>query len=242
MRALASLLALALLAVGCELFASVDRDEIPRDGGAGGGAASSSSTGTVDAGGPCITPMDCPGADTDCAFLTCRGGRCGEGFVASGTPTTTQVVGDCKRSVCDGKGGEALIEDDTNVPAGGNPCAQALCVFGAPESLPLPVGTACDAGGTVCDGAGHCVACILDAQCAAGGVCINNACNLCFDGKKDGAETDVDCGGPVCVPCAVGKTCDVATDCASGVCAGGVCAGPSGTSSSSSSSSSSSGP
>ena len=196
MRLLASLLALALLASGCDALTSVDSDGIPHDGG--GGASSSSSS------GPCLTPMDCPGMDTECVVLTCRDGRCGEGFVAYGTPTTTQVAGDCKRSVCDGTGDEELIEDDDNVPADGNPCTQALCAFGVPENPPVPVGTACDAGGgSVCDGAGHCVACILDTQCPTGGVCINNACNLCFDGQKDGQETDIDCGGPQCAPCAV---------------------------------------
>jgi hypothetical protein len=34
----------------------------------------------------------------------------------------------------------------------------------------------------------------------------------CSDGLRDGAETDVDCGGP-CPPCALGKGCAVANDC-----------------------------
>jgi hypothetical protein len=45
----------------------------------------------------------------------------------------------------------------------------------------------------------------------------------CSDGTKDGAETDVDCGGPSCPRCADGKKCSVTTDCTAGNCASGVC-------------------
>ena len=46
--------------------------------------------------------------------------------------------------------------------------------------------------------------------------------DLCGDGKKDGAETGKDCGGP-CSPCADGEGCAVGPDCASKVCGGGTC-------------------
>ncbi len=54
----------------------------------------------------------------------------------------------------------------------------------------------------------------------------------CSDGIRDGLETDVDCGGPACPRCALGKYCATNTDCSSGVCTpmpqapgepGGVC-------------------
>jgi hypothetical protein len=45
----------------------------------------------------------------------------------------------------------------------------------------------------------------------------------CTDGIKDGNETDVDCGGGTCPPCALGKMCNVGSDCASGSCTSGVC-------------------
>jgi len=47
--------------------------------------------------------------------------------------------------------------------------------------------------------------------------------NLCYNGVKDGNETDVDCGN-VCTPCAAGKTCIFDTDCASYSCLDGICA------------------
>ena len=46
------------------------------------------------------------------------------------------------------------------------------------------------------------------------------------DGRKDGNETDVDCGGDGAPRCADGKTCVVAPDCIDDVCAGNVCAAP----------------
>ena len=45
----------------------------------------------------------------------------------------------------------------------------------------------------------------------------------CTDGKHNGSETDVDCGGPDCPGCAASKKCKQAGDCISGVCTGGVC-------------------
>lgn len=44
----------------------------------------------------------------------------------------------------------------------------------------------------------------------------------CNDGKKNGPESDVDCGGD-CPSCAVGQSCASARDCASGLCGEGVC-------------------
>lgn len=44
----------------------------------------------------------------------------------------------------------------------------------------------------------------------------------CFDGEKNGPESDVDCGGD-CPPCDYGDTCLRARDCASGLCVDGEC-------------------
>jgi hypothetical protein len=45
----------------------------------------------------------------------------------------------------------------------------------------------------------------------------------CSDGKRNGAETDVDCGGPDCPGCADGAACSQASDCRSAVCVMGIC-------------------
>lgn len=45
----------------------------------------------------------------------------------------------------------------------------------------------------------------------------------CFDGKKNGSETGVDCGGDSCPRCATGQGCFSRDDCASAICTGGTC-------------------
>jgi hypothetical protein len=73
----------------------------------------------------------------------------------------------------------------------------------------------------------HCGSC--GHACGPGETCFEGNCtssqpgSTCSDGIKNGAETDVDCGGPDCPPCATGKACQSASDCASGMCSGGVC-------------------
>jgi hypothetical protein len=44
----------------------------------------------------------------------------------------------------------------------------------------------------------------------------------CMDLMQNGAETDIDCGGP-CPPCMNGEGCGTATDCQSGICTSGTC-------------------
>ncbi|PCC69727.1 Lamin Tail Domain [Nannocystis exedens] len=48
----------------------------------------------------------------------------------------------------------------------------------------------------------------------------------CADGEKNGGETDTDCGGPTCSPCADGGACVEDTDCASGSCNENTCGLP----------------
>jgi hypothetical protein len=50
-----------------------------------------------------------------------------------------------------------------------------------------------------------------------------NTTGSCFDGIQNGAESDVDCGGPVCPRCADGQRCISNSDCSSSTCTGGVC-------------------
>ena len=48
----------------------------------------------------------------------------------------------------------------------------------------------------------------------------------CDDGVKNGAETDTDCGGPLCAPCVPPSACKLDSDCTSAVCRNGHCALP----------------
>lgn len=47
--------------------------------------------------------------------------------------------------------------------------------------------------------------------------------DTCGNKKRDGFETDVDCGGGSCGACAKGKACSVNSDCAVGYCNAGTC-------------------
>ncbi len=48
----------------------------------------------------------------------------------------------------------------------------------------------------------------------------------CLNDVRDGAETDVDCGGPDCLPCPPAGICDIPGSCDSGVCEDGFCQPP----------------
>ncbi|MBN2197176.1 MAG: hypothetical protein JW751_30505 [Polyangiaceae bacterium] len=48
----------------------------------------------------------------------------------------------------------------------------------------------------------------------------------CWNRLNDGWETDVDCGGEDCLPCADGGMCEVDSDCESSPCIDGICGGP----------------
>jgi hypothetical protein len=55
---------------------------------------------------------------------------------------------------------------------------------------------------------------------------LTTAARACTNGVKDGAETDVDCGGGACPPCLTNQHCATNTDCAylQGICSSGTCA------------------
>lgn len=182
----------------------------------GTGGTETGGTGGTGTGG-CGNPADCPGSDTECQARTCIDKVCGFQFTPEGTVTSTQEEGDCKESQCDGSGNIVSVNDDTDVPPATNDCTTASCVEGTPTQTPLAEGTACTStDGKVCDGAGACVECVEEADCTGTGeVCEQNKCVVsdCANDTKDNDETDVDCGGPDCAPCADGKTCVEDDDC-----------------------------
>ena len=57
-----------------------------------------------------------------------------------------------------------------------------------------------------------------------GGVCLAASCS---DKRRNGHETDVDCGGEVCRPCAASKTCRLPRDCSTALCQNNLCLAPS---------------
>ncbi|MDB4943472.1 MAG: Tryptophan synthase alpha chain [Labilithrix sp.] len=93
-----------------------------------------------------------------------------------------------------------------------------------------------DAGGTPDPNRCASPPCADGEKCVSAGDCSSHTCGaegLCIsatgtDQKKDGSETDVDCGGDPsgASRCKDGLACLAATDCTSGVCKGNVCQAP----------------
>lgn len=81
---------------------------------------------------------------------------------------------------------------------------------------------------------GLCIPCPAGDACSSDEECLSNSCNsggmcqlpACDDGRKNSAETGVDCGGPTCARCSAGKGCLNPADCMSDVCKQGVCEPP----------------
>ncbi len=180
---------------------------------------------------------------------------CGTMFAPAGTQLSMplQTKGNCHTLHCDAKGGVVDQINDSDLPDDGNPCTVDACAAGAPTFTAGLAGVDCGVG-QKCNAAGQC-GCANDAQCvapatcgggnpgtaftcgctkttcaAAGATCgqISDGCYAtlsCNSGTKNGAETDVDCGGGggCKTPCSMGKVCKVDTDCGSGHCADGVC-------------------
>ncbi len=67
--------------------------------------------------------------------------------------------------------------------------------------------------------------CGEDADCLSD-VCKNGICQVptCNDDKKNGTETDKDCGGGMCAKCGPHLGCNAGSDCAGDQCVGGQCA------------------
>lgn len=135
-------------------------------------------------------------ATTTCTELGCEDGACVVVFKPVGAPAPDETPGDCLRAVCDGSGSVVSAPDDSDLPDDGSDCTVDGCNLGVPTAEPLSAGTACMTnGGSVCDSEGLCVE------------------PTCLDGLLDGQETDIDCGGPECGPCANGETCSIDDDC-----------------------------
>ncbi|KYF79384.1 hypothetical protein BE20_01985 [Sorangium cellulosum] len=69
--------------------------------------------------------------------------------------------------------------------------------------------------------------CQVDADCSSG-ACESERCAAptASDGRANGGETDVDCGGGDAPACSDGERCAYHRDCTSGVCIGNVCRAP----------------
>jgi hypothetical protein len=65
-----------------------------------------------------------------------------------------------------------------------------------------------------------------DDESGSGDAGATAAPRTCTNGVRDARETDVDCGGGACEPCADGAICNRSSDCANADCSGTRCRGP----------------
>ena len=170
----------------------------------------------------CVEAEDC-GDASPCDPWSCQARSCIRTPASMG-PAAVQDLGDCQERYCDGKGGEMLVVRDEDIPVG--TCRVGECKNGVPQVFMEPVGTPCiEDGGKSCDGAGHCVACTASKDCGSLRYCNEemHECFSCYNGIKEGDESDIDCGGHYCPRCKQGKTCKVLGDCYGIPCVDGIC-------------------
>ena len=192
----------------------------------------------------CTAPSTCGGGNPGtanvcgCTKKTCaqQNATCGtvaDGCGASGTIACNDSLKDGSETDvdCGGNGSTCGVKCGQGKACGANSdCSSGFCADGVCCNAAC-TGAACKACSKALNGVadGQCLDATIGAAdprslCAAGDVCAANAKCRCADGAKDGAETDVDCGGGVCGKCgAGGKGCSVNTDCTSGFCADSFC-------------------
>ena len=148
------------------------------------------------------------GADTsgsECSKRACAAGHCGVEYAPKDTGLVMQAVGDCKKLVCDGKGGTSSVVDDGDVPDDANPCTLDACDAGVPSHASAQAGTACGQG-LQCDGSGACLGCLAAGDCPGKDdecrkrTCAAGACGLSFTSKGTpiAAQSGGDCKAVVC--------------------------------------------
>jgi hypothetical protein len=107
-------------------------------------------------------------------------------------------------------GDDLLNGLETDVDCGGDSCP------------PCPLGATCtydfDCKDLLCDG-GFCAVAPFPAPCNE----IDPQNPTCADCEQNGLESDVDCGGDACAPCAMGDSCATDIDCETGHCDGSSC-------------------
>ncbi|HOU91022.1 MAG TPA: hypothetical protein PLU22_08260, partial [Polyangiaceae bacterium] len=207
-----------------------DRAEVP--GTCFDGEVSEGETDT-DCGGddcqPCAAEAGCR-QPSDCESRVCSGGVCQpascDDEVQNGLESDEDCGGGCRP--CDVGEGCSIAADCTSEVCRADECQAPACDDGRQngEETDTDCGGPTDAGGCArCEDGDTCS---LDRDCVEGLECdpTSLACvaTTCGNGRRDADETDRDCGGRRCTPCAAGKDCLIDADCAVGtVCEALVC-------------------
>jgi hypothetical protein len=192
----------------------------------------------------CSASNDC--FSGTCYNATCKniiGGNC-TSSLDCGSNICNLVTSLCVATTCeDGIINGNEIGIDCGSASG---CAQTTCSSGQPcltgadcsssycnttnycQSSPLCGNGQLDTGETDIDCGGICGStCNVTQSCLTSTDCILGWCDVvtsftcqstsCTDGRHDGTETDIDCGG-LCTPCPLNYSCQIGNDCQSGKC------------------------
>ncbi|MEZ4221462.1 MAG: hypothetical protein R3B13_11095 [Polyangiaceae bacterium] len=162
--------------------------QLPSCGGSGEG----SPNGGGDAGPKCTVAAEC---DTSaCSTATCEDGQCVFTAAPDGD-AKEQVVGDCRRIVCE-NGLASSVIDDGDVVDDDEPCTLDSCENGTPIHEPVLAGTKCKigAGNGTCQSGSCLVLCsplTASVQCDDQNPCTDDACLPC---SKPECKGQGECG------------------------------------------------
>lgn len=123
---------------------------------------------------------------------------------------------DSKPPVDGSADGDAGCGSPADCPKPSSECVSATCTSGVCGTSNAVSGFACTTGGTVCDGAGHCVGCALATDCASQPtVCKVNACasNTCTSNPASAGTACTDNGGKLCDGSGACVACNATSDC-----------------------------
>lgn len=155
----------------------------------------------------CVVPATCPGQDNECQTRTCTAGVCGTSFISAGTPTSTQTPGDCHENQCNGAGVVVNAVKDSDINDDNNACTFDACTNGVASHAPTGSGSTCSqSGGSVCNGNGQCVQCVLPTSCPGQDnecqtrTCTSGVCGIGFTlaGTPTATQTLGDCHESQC--------------------------------------------
>jgi hypothetical protein len=153
---------------------------------------------------PCNPNMQntCPQLDTVCIKGQCVATHC-TNKVQDVDETDVDCGGSCLPCIVDQKC--SVYTDCTSLDCSGGVCIPPTCM----DKIQNGTETGRDCGG------GACPPCDPTLGCAVPGDCKQKVCKpkalgegdvcmpaLCTDGVQNGMETGIDCGGPMCPPCA----------------------------------------
>ncbi len=191
----------------------------PGDAGADAGAQCSSGQ-VCSAAGKCVQcahDTDCTGGE-QCFSGTCRTPCASDNACVAGNQLCNRTLGACVDCTSDS-------QCDSLQYCNAGSCVKDVCAQGVGSCVGNAV-VLCTANGS---GIGAPVPCTGGKQCVKSGT--TASCEIprlpdgglpppatCSDGKKNGDETDVDCGGSCPKKCADGEGCSIGTDCADSVC------------------------